>query len=334
MAKYIISIALAFMLFVSINVKGQIKNSIDNRKENAPGVKKILVDGKFWVWTQKIGDGKVNVLLLHGGPAQSHEYFEIFSKYLPAKGITIYYYDQFGSYYSQTPTPAQLNDTSIWKISRYVDEVEQVRKGLHLDKFFIYGHSYGALLALAYTNKYQSNVKGLIFSDMNPYPKDFDADLGKANNKTDSILSHTNQYRMLMQNKNNGSPYDTLLYNKLFEETFTRNWVVRLDTLPEELERTKKHKNFEVAKRIGPSTFSLDYASMIKNITVPVFLIRGQYDFIITTSQLKNLSNNFKKASYYVVPNAGHICFIDNPSAYFPPLIQFIKSNSIKVAGE
>src|ERR1700710_1707848 len=73
-------------------------------KQNASGVKKILIDGKFWVWTQKIGDGQINVLLLHGGPAQSHEYFEIFSKYLPNQGITIYYYDQFGSYFSQNPT--------------------------------------------------------------------------------------------------------------------------------------------------------------------------------------------------------------------------------------
>ena len=40
------------------------------------GVKMIKVDGKYNVWTKKIGDGKIKVLLLHGGPGFSHDYFE------------------------------------------------------------------------------------------------------------------------------------------------------------------------------------------------------------------------------------------------------------------
>ncbi|HEY8781355.1 MAG TPA: hypothetical protein VIM16_07075 [Mucilaginibacter sp.] len=105
----IYSLVLSLFLAPLIS-KSQVKDSTYYKKQNEPGVKKILIDGKFWVWTQKIGDGKINVLLLHGGPAQSHEYFEIFSKYLPKHGITIYYYDQFGSYFSQDPTAQQLNE--------------------------------------------------------------------------------------------------------------------------------------------------------------------------------------------------------------------------------
>ena len=277
----ILFFSITFYLLLTVKAKCQEKDSIYYVKQNSAGVKKILIDNKFWVWTQKIGDGKINVLLLHGGPGQTHEYFEIFSKFLPAAGITIYYYDQFGSYYSQTPTQQQLSDTSLWKISRYVDEVEQVRKGLHINKFFVYGHSYGALLALAYTNKYQNNVKGLIFSDMNPYQQNFGKDVDLANVKTDSILSSKPAYKELMQKKNNGLTYDTAFYDEIFEETFTRNFVLRLDSLPDALVRTKKHKNQEVAQKIGPSTFSLDYASMIKKVNKPVFLISGKYDFII-----------------------------------------------------
>jgi proline iminopeptidase len=303
----------------------QEKDSSYFAKQNAPGVKKILIDGRFWVWTQKIGDGKINVLLLHGGPAQSHEYFEIFSKYLPGQGITIYYYDQFGSYYSQSPTKEQLNDTSIWKVSRYIDEIEQVRKGLNLNKFFIYGHSYGALLALAYTYKYQNNVKGLIFSDMNPYPHDLDERVSISNSKTDSILNSTKAYHNLISNKNKGLPYDTGLYQNQFSKTFIRTFLVRLDTLPNELTRTMKHKNFEVAQKIGPSTFSLNYAEMIPKIYVPTLLITSEYDFIISPSQLISLSKKFSNVQYHIVPNAGHICFVDNPKDYFPTLIKFIK---------
>jgi len=61
---------------------------------------------------------------------------------------------------------------------------------------------------------------------------------------------------------------------------------------------------------------------------VPAFLIASEYDFIITPEQLKRLNSKFQNSKYYIVPNGGHICFIDNPSDYFTPLIKFIKSNS------
>src|SRR2546428_4345127 len=89
------------------------------------GIKFITVDGKYKVWTKKVGDGKIKVLLLHGGPGCTHEYFECFESFFPQEGIEFYYYDQLGSYYSDQP-----NDTSLWRVDRFREEVEQVRKGL------------------------------------------------------------------------------------------------------------------------------------------------------------------------------------------------------------
>jgi proline iminopeptidase len=323
--KYCLVVSL---FLISFSSKSQVKDATYFKKQHEPGVKHVLVNGKFWVWTQKIGDGKVNLLLLHGGPGQSHEYFEIFSKYLPIRGVTIYYYDQFGSYFSEDPTTEQLADTSIWKVSRYVEEIEEVRKGLKLDKFFIYGHSYGALLALAYTYKYQPHIKGIIFSDMNPFPKDFDQCVSLSARQTDSLLKKVERYNLLIKNKLAGLPYNQKMYQAGFDSVFNRNFVVRADTLPDELLRTKAHKNYAVAQKIGPSTFSMDYGTMIPKITVPVLLIRGQYDFIISAEQIERLSNLFSNARYYIVPNAGHICFIDNPHQYFPVLFKFIVQNN------
>jgi len=117
------------------------------------GIKMILVDGKYHVWTKKIGDGKIKVLLLHGGPGFSHDYFECFEDFLPKEGIEFYYYDQLGCGNSDAPA-----DTSLWNLPRYVEEVEQVRKGLGLDNFYLLGHSWGSMLAMEYLQKYQSHV--------------------------------------------------------------------------------------------------------------------------------------------------------------------------------
>lgn len=89
------------------------------------GVKMIPVQtpkGAFHVWTKRIGNNpRIKVLLLHGGPGATHEYFEAFDSYFPGAGIEYYYYDQLGSAYSDQPEAPEL-----WELPRFVEEVEQV----------------------------------------------------------------------------------------------------------------------------------------------------------------------------------------------------------------
>ena len=120
--------------------------------------------GRFQVWTKRIGNNpRIKLLLLHGGPGDTHEYLEPFDSWLPAAGVEYYYYDQLGSHYSDQP-----DEPELWEIDRFVDEVEQVRVALGLDRanFFLYGQSWGGLLALEYALAHQQNLKGLIISNM------------------------------------------------------------------------------------------------------------------------------------------------------------------------
>ena len=53
--------------------------------------------GSFKVWTKRVGNNpRIKVLLLHGGPGATHEYFEALDSYFPGEGIEYYYYDQLG----------------------------------------------------------------------------------------------------------------------------------------------------------------------------------------------------------------------------------------------
>ena len=131
------------------------------------GVKLIPVStpkGTFRVWTKRFGNcPTMKLLLLHGGPGATHEFFEPCDSYLPAAGIEYYYYDQLGSFYSDQP-----DEPELWEIPRFVDEVEQVRQalGLNRDNFYLYGHSWGGILALEYALAHQQHLKGLIISNM------------------------------------------------------------------------------------------------------------------------------------------------------------------------
>src|SRR5215472_8037269 len=92
----------------------------------AGGVKLITVQtpkGPFHVWTKRVGNNpRIKVLLLHGGPGMTHEYFEAFDSYFPRAGIEYFYYDQLGSAYSDQP-----DEPSLWELPRFVEELEQVR---------------------------------------------------------------------------------------------------------------------------------------------------------------------------------------------------------------
>jgi len=118
-------------------------------KQALPGVRMIPIHtpkGDFKVWTRRMGDNPtVKVLLLHGGPGSTHEYFETFDDHFPGASIEYYYYDQLGSWFSDQP-----DDPSLNTVERFTDEVEQVRKALGLDKdnFYLLGHSWGGILAI------------------------------------------------------------------------------------------------------------------------------------------------------------------------------------------
>jgi proline iminopeptidase len=169
-------IVLVFLFFILLfscqsdqkqtNSTEQYFNFSDTGVQTA-GIKLIPIQtpsGNFKVWTKRFGNNpRIKVLLLHGGPAMTHEYMECFESFFPKEGFEFYEYDQLGSYYSDQPT-----DSSLWTTERFVDEVEQVRKALNLtsDNFYLLGNSWGGILAMEYALKYQKNLKGLIICNM------------------------------------------------------------------------------------------------------------------------------------------------------------------------
>ena len=124
------------------------------------GVQVVQVDGQFHVWTKRVGSGPIQMLTLHGGPGCTHEYFECFENFLPQEGIQFIYYDQLGSAYSDQP-----ENPSLWTVERFREEVEQVRAALGLDQFYLYGHSWGGMLAIEHALKYQRHLKALVISN-------------------------------------------------------------------------------------------------------------------------------------------------------------------------
>ena len=140
----------------------QIADALNPGGIRVAGIRMIPVaGGKYKVWTKQIGSGSVKVLLLHGGPGFPHDYLEAMESFLPQARIEMYYYDQLGVGNSDVP-----DNPTLWTLPRYLSEVEEVRRGLGLDHFVLYGHSWGGMLAIEYALNYQQHLRGLVISNM------------------------------------------------------------------------------------------------------------------------------------------------------------------------
>jgi proline iminopeptidase len=103
--------------------------------EGPDGVRWVTLASGHKLWTRRVGAGPSKLLLLHGGPGLSHDYLECFADFLPQAGYELYFYDQLGCGRSDKP-----DDASLWTLPRYLQEVEEVRTSLGLDRFTLVGH--------------------------------------------------------------------------------------------------------------------------------------------------------------------------------------------------
>lgn len=288
------------------------------------GVKMITVDGKYKVWTKKIGDGKIKVLLLHGGPGFTHDYFECFEDFLPKEGIEFYYYDQLGVGNSDIP-----EDTSLWNIPRYVEEVEQVRKGLGLEQFYLLGHSWGSMLSMEYLQKYQTHVKAAVLSNMTAGIKAYETYSQQLKEQY-----FTKQQLVTYDSLDKLKLYESPAYQELLMNTLYTNVVCRIpiENWPEPLMRAFKKSNHTIYIQMqGVDEFHVtgnfknwEMWDSLPNIKIPTLVIGGMYDEM-NPEDMKREGKLIPNSHTYLCPEGSHLAMYDDQQNYFTNLIKFLK---------
>lgn len=296
--------------------------------ENA-GVKMIPVvtpKGTFKVWTKKIGNNpRIKVLLLHGGPALTHEYMECFETFLPKEGFELIEYDQLGSYYSDQPT-----DSSLWTLERFVEEVEQVRValGLNKDNFYLLGNSWGGILGMEYALKYQQHLKGLIVSNMTADYAKYGAYNKKLRTEMRKSLVDS------LEGYEKAGKYTDPVYLQLVNDEYYCQHILRKPAAewPEPVLRSFKHINQPVYEILqGPSEFvpggrlvGWECWTRLKNLSVPTLMIGSRYD-TMNPEEMEEMSKLVQHGTYLYCPTGSHLSMWDAQQEYYPGIIDFIK---------
>jgi proline iminopeptidase len=280
--------------------------------------------GQHQVWVKRVGNNPdLKVLLLHGGPGSTHEYLEACDSFLPAAGIEYYYYDQLGSGFSDQP-----EDPSLWEVSRFVDEVEQVRRALGLgpDNFVLYGHSWGGILAIEYALKYQQHLRGLVISNMAA--------------SADSFVKHVSKLRAQFPadvraklefyenaNKTDDPEYQRLLFDKVY-----KIFICRLDPWPDPVLRSLGGWNQHVYRVLqGRNEFEATGRMKgwnrwddLPKIKVRTLTMGARYDEM-DPEDMRKMGSLIPHGQAWISETGSHFAMYDDQRNYFEALLGFLK---------
>ncbi len=283
--------------------------------------KLVEIDGGYHVWTRRVGEGPIKLLTLHGGPGASHEYFECLEQQLPQHGIEFYYYDQLGSYYSDQP-----DNPSLWTVERFRDEVEQVRRAWGLEDFYLFGQSWGGMLAIEYALKYQQHLKGVVISNMAASIPSYVRHITELRSRLPQEIVN----RMLAYEA--AGDVENPEYQELLQEHLYSRYICRLSPWPDAVVRAFAHISTPVYHTMqGPNEFLVtgtfgdwDRWADLGDIRIPTLLLVGRHD-TMDPDDILEMGRRIPNARVGVCEQGSHLSCWDDQEAYFGHLVSFLQ---------
>lgn len=272
---------------------------------------------KFVPYHRIFGTGDP-ILIINGGPGMNSNGFAGVAQKIANMGYQTIIFDQRGTGNSKL---ASINSQTI-TMDLMVDDIEQLRRELKIDKWTILGHSFGGLLACAYYAKYSSSVQKLVFSSSGGVNLNF---LNYVNDNIQSNLTQTQRDSLnYYQNKiSNGDTSiktlrkraDFLANAYLFDKEFK-------DIIADRLLEVNFTINNLVFRDLMNSKF--DYTNHFRDQDIPVLILQGTNDIINMQSALE-IRNSFGNAKIVELIDCAHYGWLDNPIEFFEILLDFLK---------
>lgn len=292
------------------------------------GTKIITLDNGYHLWTNTQGEGDIHLLALHGGPGGNHEYWEDAAEQLKKQGLNVQVtmYDQLGSLYSDQP---DFSDPEIAKkyltYEYFLDEVDEVRKKLGLDNFYLIGQSWGGLLVQEYAVKYGQHLKGAIISSM---VDEIDEYVDRVNKLREKTLSpEAVAFMKECEAKNDYSNPKYQEYVQVMNEQYVdRKQPSKLYHL-KDLGGTAVYNVFQ-----GDNEFVITgklkdwhFRDQLKNIKVPTLITFGEHE-TMPIETAKTMNSLIPNSQLVTTPDGGHHHMVDNPDVYYKHLADFIRN--------
>lgn len=278
------------------------------------------------------GGKKTPLLLLHGGPGSTHNSFELFDSFAFSSDRPVVMYDQIGCGLSSIPD----DKPELYRSDTWIDELQNLIAFLHLDDFYLLGHSWGGMLAQLYCLKTGSKgVKSLILSSTLS-----SASLWKEETHR-LIRSMSKEDQRTIREAEEKNDYTAPEFQEALDHYLkmtVSDYSKDDPTVPECLRRKKNPGSVAYNAAWGPSEFQplgnlKDYeiTSQLKEIRLPVLLLFGEKDEStkrVNQAMYDALTNASKEM--IEIPKTRHMTYFENSECYFEVLSRFLEHNEYR----
>ena len=279
----------------------------------------LKVSNLHTLYYEEVGNPKGNsILFLHGGPGAGLS--EKYRRYFDPKFYRIILFDQRGA--GKSTPHAELKENTTQNL---VQDIEEIRQHLNIDKWIVFGGSWGTTLALTYAIYHPSKIIGLILrgiflgrkSDINwlyqegasyIYPDKWEDYLSIIPSKERGNLIKAYYKRLTSDNED----------EKLAAAKAWSIWEGNVVNLIPDEESIKKFGESDLALSMARTechyfinnlffdsdNFILENAGIIKDI--PCRIVHGRYDVDCRLTGAWELKKLLPKSDLKIVQDAGH----------------------------
>jgi proline iminopeptidase len=285
--------------------------------------------GGVLLYYEALGRGEP-LVVVHGGPGASHDYFLPYLIPL-ARHNRVVFLDERGSGKS-----TKLEDPKGYTVEAMADDVEAVRKALGLGRINLLGHSYGGVVAQAYALKYQQNLAHLVLSSTFSSTRELNEDLkrmkdalpAEAREKVDKLEAaglfgqgkpwEHGRYPDDYMRAAWGDGYFAYLYGAHPDPAYE---PVSPPATTWDLYREMWGSHGEFI--VDGNLVSVEYNDRLGSLKVPTLVTVGEHDQVDPV-HAKALAGRIPGAKLVVLPNSGHMVFVDQPEIYLKAVDEFL----------
>lgn len=256
--------------------------------------------------------GEAPLVLLHGGPGSTHNYFEVLDPLAELTHRQIISYDQLGcgeSYLDGHP--------ELWTLDTWMEELSGLLSYLDVSEFHLLGQSWGGMLAIAYAiEKKPAGLKSLILSSTLPESQLW----GKEQHRLITFMSAEDQ-RAIAEAERTGNFHSPEYLRANDHYVSLYEFVIGPDT-PECMSRKKRFGDEAYLVAWGPNEYNptgtlkdFNYTSRLNEITCPALIVSGTND-LCTPYVAKTMFDGIAHARWELYWGARHMVFTEQTDKY------------------
>lgn len=263
------------------------------------------------------------LLLIHGGPGSSHNYFELIDDYAEQSGRQLIMYDQVGCGKSSLPEDEKWYVKETW-----AEELIALRKYLHLDQVHMLGQSWGGMLEMFYLTQYAHDGVKSVMIDGSP------ASIKLWTQEQHRLISYLEavdrEAIAEAERTGNFSGPKYLAANDRYMERYC--WDDPTEDSPEPLRRPTNGKRASLIAE-GPNEFTengtisdFDVTDDLHKIDVPTLVTSGTDD-LCTPLIAKSVYDHIPGAKWHLFANSRHLALLDQHDEFISVLDNWLKNN-------